>query len=594
MAVVAGGGITNTDWQGKVRAAIVLRYCTQYRKARSMPRLTLSRLATTLALAAATTAQAGTVTVVTSFPKELTQAYKVAFEKAHPGIKLEVLNKNTVQGMAYVRELPAGQRPDVFWASVELLAPAGRLHAGALRHGASRQQRHDPQHLALLRPGRGAGCALGRDHCLPHFSHLTAGAAVARLGGHGLAGGAGHRAGHRLPAAVQGCHGAGHRCAAHQHLGDVHVSLEEAAESLGATKVRTLRRVLVPLMAGGILAGFVTSFITAAVELSATLMLTAAESQAPMSYGIYLYMQSVAGRGPGAALGVLAIAVVAVGTYVSHGVVERTQRRFAPCRHVRLAYGSTEVLKDVDLAIEPGEFFALLGPSGSGKSTLLRLIAGFNRHQSGEVLIDGRDVSAQAPWERNVGMVFQSYALWPHLSVWDNVAFGLVERKVESGLLKKKVGAALELRAILWGTVGAIVVRSAMTVVVVWLLKIPGLLLAGGLLLVWIAYRLLKPQEGEEGHDGPAVTTFWGAMRTIVIADAVMGLDNVLAVAGAAHGSYLLVVLGLLISVPIVVWGSTLVLKVVEKHPGVVYLGAGVLAWTAAKMISAEPMLKPY
>jgi iron(III) transport system permease protein len=125
----------------------------------------------------------------------------------------------------------------------------------------------------------------------------------------------------RLPYALRSCVAA---------LQQVHVSLEEAAESLGATKLRTIRRVMVPLMAGGILAGFVTSFITAAVELSATIMLTSAESQAPMSYGIYLYMQSVAGRGPGAALGVLAIAVVAVGTYLSHVVVERTHSRFQP------------------------------------------------------------------------------------------------------------------------------------------------------------------------------------------------------------------------------------------------------------------------
>jgi iron(III) transport system permease protein len=125
----------------------------------------------------------------------------------------------------------------------------------------------------------------------------------------------------RLPYALRSCIAA---------LQQLHVSLEEAAENLGATKLRTIQRVLVPLMAGGILAGFVTSFITAAVELSATILLTSAESQAPMSYGIYLYMQSVAGRGPGAALGVLAILVVAIGTYLSHVVVERTQSRFAP------------------------------------------------------------------------------------------------------------------------------------------------------------------------------------------------------------------------------------------------------------------------
>jgi YjbE family integral membrane protein len=152
----------------------------------------------------------------------------------------------------------------------------------------------------------------------------------------------------------------------------------------------------------------------------------------------------------------------------------------------------------------------------------------------------------------------------------------------------------LQKRAILWGAVGAIGVRSAMTLVVVWLLKVPGLLLAGGAMLVWMGYRLLKPDEG--GGDSaphPTATTFWGAMRTIIIADAVMGLDNVLAVAGAAHGSYVLVVLGLVISVPIVVWGSTLVLKLVERFPAVVYVGAAVLLATAVKMMTSEPILAP-
>jgi iron(III) transport system permease protein len=120
----------------------------------------------------------------------------------------------------------------------------------------------------------------------------------------------------RLPYALRACMAA---------LQQVHVSLEEAAHSLGAGKVSTVRRVMVPLMMGGILAGFVTSFITAAVELSATILLTSAQSQAPMSYGIYLYMQSIAGRGPGAALGVIAVAVVAVGTYLSHRFVERSR-----------------------------------------------------------------------------------------------------------------------------------------------------------------------------------------------------------------------------------------------------------------------------
>ena len=116
----------------------------------------------------------------------------------------------------------------------------------------------------------------------------------------------------RLPYALRSCMAA---------LQQVSVSLEEAAENLGATKARTIQRIVVPLMAGGILAGFVTSFITAAVELSATIMLTTSQTDAPMSYGIYLYMQSIAGRGPGAALGVLAVVIVALGTYFSHRVI---------------------------------------------------------------------------------------------------------------------------------------------------------------------------------------------------------------------------------------------------------------------------------
>jgi iron(III) transport system permease protein len=118
----------------------------------------------------------------------------------------------------------------------------------------------------------------------------------------------------RLPYALRSCMAA---------LQQVHESLEEVASSLGASRMTTIRRIVVPLMAGGILAGFVTSFITASVELSATLLLTSVESNAPMSYGIYLYMQSLAGRGPGAALGVIAILVVAIGTYASNVVAER-------------------------------------------------------------------------------------------------------------------------------------------------------------------------------------------------------------------------------------------------------------------------------
>lgn len=151
----------------------------------------------------------------------------------------------------------------------------------------------------------------------------------------------------------------------------------------------------------------------------------------------------------------------------------------------------------------------------------------------------------------------------------------------------------LQKKAVIWGTVGAIAVRSVMTVGVVWLLKIPGLMLAGGIGLLWIAYKLLADQSDGE-HDGPVASTFWGAMKTIVVADALMGVDNVLGVAGAAHGAFDLVVIGLLVSIPIVVFGSTMVLKLVERFPVIIRLGAAVLAFTAAKMIVSEPWLAPF
>ena len=127
----------------------------------------------------------------------------------------------------------------------------------------------------------------------------------------------------RLPYALRACMAA---------LQQVAVALEEAAENLGATKRRTVWRVVVPLMSGGILAGFVTSFATASVELSATLMLVSEESDAPLAYGIYVFMQSAAGRGPGAALGIIAVLIVALGTYLSHRIIERGRRQQATDR----------------------------------------------------------------------------------------------------------------------------------------------------------------------------------------------------------------------------------------------------------------------
>lgn len=157
-------------------------------------------------------------------------------------------------------------------------------------------------------------------------------------------------------------------------------------------------------------------------------------------------------------------------------------------------------------------------------------------------------------------------------------------------LAARRLPPSLRTQAIVWGTVGAIVVRTLMTAGLVWLLTIPGLMLVGGIGLLWIAYKLLTPHSGGTSH-GATATTFWGAMRTIVVADALMGVDNALGVAGAAQGGLDLVVVGLLISLPIVVWGSALVLKLVERFAFISHLGAALLAYTAAHMVVDEPLL---
>lgn len=156
------------------------------------------------------------------------------------------------------------------------------------------------------------------------------------------------------------------------------------------------------------------------------------------------------------------------------------------------------------------------------------------------------------------------------------------------GLAARNVQKEDQKKVIIWGTVGAIIIRIVATLLVVQLLLIPGLRLVGGLALLWIAYKLLVD---EKQHEISAGSQMWAAIRTIIIADAMMGLDNVLAVAGAAEGDFMLVIIGLAISVPIMVWGSTLILKLTDKYPIVITIGAAVLAWTASKMIVEEPMI---
>ena len=123
----------------------------------------------------------------------------------------------------------------------------------------------------------------------------------------------------------------------------------------------------------------------------------------------------------------------------------RTEMVGIDIRDLHLSFGDTKVLTGINLTIHPGEFFAFLGPSGSGKSTLLRAIAGFGPRPQGEILIGGKNIADLPPWRRDVGMVFQSYALWPHMSVRENVAFGLRERKVAAAEIRRRVDEALSL-----------------------------------------------------------------------------------------------------------------------------------------------------
>ena len=114
-------------------------------------------------------------------------------------------------------------------------------------------------------------------------------------------------------------------------------------------------------------------------------------------------------------------------------------------KNINVSYGSNHVLKDINLNIKNKDFYTFLGPSGCGKTTLLRLIAGFEKSQSGELFIRGKEISNSNPWERDVGMVFQNYALWPHMTVYKNISFGLEEKKIKNSEIQKRVEDVLEL-----------------------------------------------------------------------------------------------------------------------------------------------------
>jgi YjbE family integral membrane protein len=148
-------------------------------------------------------------------------------------------------------------------------------------------------------------------------------------------------------------------------------------------------------------------------------------------------------------------------------------------------------------------------------------------------------------------------------------------------------------KGIFWGVVGATGLRVVMIFFALQLLALPYLKIVGALLLLWIGIKLLLP-EHDDAHDSiDGGTTLMAAIKTIVVADAVMSLDNVIAVAGASHGSMVLVTFGILVSIPIVVWGSKLVLTLMDRFPVVITLGAALLGWIAGGMLLTDPAMPP-
>lgn len=161
------------------------------------------------------------------------------------------------------------------------------------------------------------------------------------------------------------------------------------------------------------------------------------------------------------------------------------------------------------------------------------------------------------------------------------------------GMAAKNLPENLRKRAIFWGTAGAIGLRLIMAILFIEALdNIPALRIVGGIMLLWIGYKLLL--DGENSHDIEAKDNIWGAIATIIIADGVMGIDNVLGVVAAAEGHFGLVVAGMLVTVPIIVWGSTIFVKLIDKFPVILYVGGGILGWVSASMIQHDPLATPY
>ena len=168
------------------------------------------------------------------------------------------------------------------------------------------------------------------------------------------------------------------------------------------------------------------------------------------------------------------------------------------------------------------------------------------------------------------------------------------DNAVVIALASRRLPDAQRKQAIFWGMFGAVALRVILIFFALQLLKVPFLKIVGGVLLLWIGIKLLLPQDEGEGHDIDASTHLLGAIKTIVLADAVMSLDNVIGIAGAAKDSLFLVVFGLLFSIPIIIWGSRFVLTLMDRFPAVILFGAALLGWIGGGMLIDDVVLKPW
>jgi len=186
----------------------------------------------------------------------------------------------------------------------------------------------------------------------------------------------------------------------------------------------------------------------------------------------------------------------------------------------------------------------------------------------------------------------QTTVFW--VGLWQIILVNIVlsgDNAVVIALAARSLPPKQQTQAVFWGAGAAVIMRIVLTIVAVELLKWPWLKLIGAVLLLWIAVKMLMPEDGGEGNVESS-DNLWAAIKTILIADLVMSLDNVIAVAAAAKGSLTLLILGLAISIPLVIFGATMLMKVMERFPVIITIGAALLGWVSGDMAATDPVVK--